>query len=110
MLKLLAKLLAPEIGRLDGRLTKLEKELRDVLLDANDLHEKTYRLHQKLVKRAARAAEGSDTSEALQPVESPRDAINRRIWERRQRGRNGLHASLHGSKSGSDAREGSASG
>lgn len=85
MWKPLRNLLAAEFAQLEQRVAKLERQLEDTLTDAATLHEKTFRLHQRLVKRAARAAEDDDTGARQAPVVSRAEEINARINARRNR-------------------------
>lgn len=85
MWKPLRNLLAAEFAQLEQRVAKLERQLEDTLMDASTLHEKTFRLHQRLVKRAARAAEDEDSGARQAPAVDRRSEINARILARRQR-------------------------
>ena len=94
MLKALRNLFLPEFERLERRITRLEVEVLDTLEDTKALQEKSYRLHQRIVKRAARAAEGEDGPPRPMSVPTHREEANQRILARRNR--NAGSEVLHG--------------
>lgn len=97
--KWLEKLFHERLTQLESRVEEHERQLKRGLDDVNEALEKTYRLHQRLVKRASRELEGLDGPSAPQAAKTDAEAINERIRLRRLRGRsNGVLTGVPGAQ------------